>query len=208
MYYYTPLIKNEIEKSELSQNNIYSCPQTLQKLHPEFDFIIGEILDQDKKAVIYFIKDTNNILFKKIIDRFKKNKKIDLERVKFLDGLSWEEYINHCGKASVLLDPIYYGAGNSFYESVFYGTPTVTMPTQYTKSRLVLGAYNQMDISDLNFYPITKSMDEYIEKAINISNSKNLYEIKQNIQIKAKKNLYEKLEVIENFEKVFSDIVH
>ena len=208
MYYYTPLIKNEIEKSELSQNNIYSCPQTLQKLHPEFDFIIGEILDQDKKAVIYFIKDTNNILFKKIIERFKKNKKIDLERVKFLDGLSWVEYINHCGKASVLLDPIYYGAGNSFYESVFYGTPTVTMPTQYTKSRLVLGAYNQMDISDLNFYPITKSMDEYIEKAINISNSKNLYEIKQNIQIKAKKNLYEKLEVIENFEKVFSDIVH
>ena len=208
MYYYTPLIKNEIKKTELSQNNIYSCPQTLQKLHPEFDLIIGEILDQDKKAVIYFIKDTNNILFKKIIERFKKNKKIDLERVKFLDGLSWEEYINHCGKASVLLDPIYYGAGNSFYESVFYGTPTVTMPTQYTKSRLVLGAYNQMDISDLNFNPITKSVDEYIEKAINISNSKNLYKIKQNIQIKAKKNLYERLEVIENFEKVFSDIVH
>ena len=129
MYYYTPLIKNEIEKVDLSQNNIYSCPQTLQKLHPEFDFIIGKILDQDKKAVIYFIKDANNILFKKLIERFKKNKKIDLERVKFLDGLSWEEYINHCGRASVLLDPIYYGAGNSFYESVFYGTPTVTMPT-------------------------------------------------------------------------------
>ena len=208
MYYYTPLIKNEIEKVDLSQNNIYSCPQTLQKLHPEFDFIIGKILDQDKKAVIYFIKDANNILFKKLIERFKKNKKIDLERVKFLDGLSWEEYINHCGRASVLLDPIYYGAGNSFYESVFYGTPTVTMPTQYTKSRLVLGAYNQMDISDFSFNPIVKSLDEYIEKAIEISNNKNLYELKQNIQIRAKKNLYERVEVIENFEKVFEEIVH
>mgnify|MGYP001211699992 CR=1 FL=1 len=41
--------------------------------------------------------------------RFKKNKKIDLERIKFLDGLNWEEYINHCGEVSVLLDPIYYG---------------------------------------------------------------------------------------------------
>ena len=208
MYYYTPLIKNEIEKVDLSQNNIYSCPQTLQKLHPEFDFIIGKILDQDKKAVIYFIKDANNILFKKLIERFKKNKKIDLERVKFLDGLSWEEYINHCGRASVLLDPIYYGAGNSFYESVFYGTPTVTMPTQYTKSRLVLGAYNQMDISDFSFNPIVKSLDEYIEKAIEISNNKNLYELKQNIQIRAKKNLYERVEVIENFEKDFEEIVH
>ena len=208
MYYYTPLVKNEINETDLSKNNIYSCPQTLQKLHPEFDLIIGEILAQDKKAKIYFIKDVNNILFKKLIDRFKKNKKIDLKRIKFLDGFNWEEYINHCGKASVLLDPIYYGAGNSFYESVFYGTPTVTMPTKYTKSRLVLGAYNQIDISDLDFNPITKSINEYVEKAIEIGNSKNLYDLKKNIQLRAKKNLYEREEVIANFEKVFKEIVH
>ena len=208
MYYYTPLIKNKIDKTELSRNNIYSCPQTLQKLHPNFDSIIGKIFAQDSKAEIYFIKDANNILFKKLIERFKKNKKIDLERIKFLDGLSWEDYINHCGKASVLLDPIYYGAGNSFYESVFYGTPTVTMPTKYTKSRLVLGAYNQIDISNLDFNPITKSVDEYVEKAIEISSNKNLYDLKQNIQQRAKKNLYERVEVIKNFEQVFEDIVH
>ena len=208
MYYYTPSIKNEIDKKALSQNNFYSCPQTLQKLHPEFDLIIGEILAQDKKAIIYFIKDANNVLFKKIIERFKKNKKIDLERIKFLDGLNWEEYINHCGEVSVLLDPIYYGAGNSFYESVYYGTPTITMPTQYTKSRLVLGAYNQIDISDLDFNPITKSVNEYVEKAIQISNDKNLYDLKHDIKIRAKKNLYEREEVISNFEKTFEKIVN
>ena len=208
MYYYTPSIKNEVDKTSLSQNNIYSCPQTLQKLHPEFDLIIGEILAQDQKAIIYFIKDANNILFKKLIERFKKNKKIDLERIKFLDGLNWEEYINHCGEVSVLLDPIYYGAGNSFYESVYYGTPTITMPTQYTKSRLVLGAYNQIDISDLDFNPITKSVNEYVEKAIEISNDKNLYDLKHDIKIRAKKNLYEREEVISNFEKTFEKIVN
>ena len=208
MYYYTPSIKNEIDKKALSQNSFYSCPQTLQKLHPEFDLIIGEILAQDKKAIIYFIKDANNVLFKKIIERFKKNKKIDLERIKFLDGLNWEEYINHCGEVSVLLDPIYYGAGNSFYESVYYGTPTITMPTQYTKSRLVLGAYNQIDISDLDFNPVTKSVNEYVEKAIEISNDKNLYDLKQDIKKRAKKNLYEREEVIPNFEKTFEKIVN
>ncbi len=208
MYYYTPIVKNEIDKTELSKNNIYSCPQTLQKFHPEFDSIIGEILSKDKRALIYFIKDVNNTLYKKLIDRFKKNKKIDLERVKFLDGLNWEDYINHCGKASVLLDPIYYGAGNSFYESVFYGTPTVTMPTQYTKSRLVFGAYNQIDISDLEFNPIAKSVNEYVEKAIEISNNKNLYDLKLNIQLRAKKNLYEREEVISNFESVFEKIIN
>ena len=207
MYYYTPLVKNKINKTELSQNNIYSCPQTLQKLHPEFDSIIGEILDKDKKGIIYFIKDANNALYKKIVERFKKNKKIDLDRVKFLDGLNWEEYINLCGRSSVLLDPIYYGAGNSFYESVFYGTPTITMPTQYTKTRLVLGAYKQIDISNLDFNPIAKSKDEYVMKAVEICNNKNLYDLKQNIQLRSKKNLYEKEEVIPNFEEVFEKIV-
>ena len=75
------------------------------------------------------LKTLNNTWYKKLITRFKKNKNLDLNRIKFMDGLSWEGYINHCGQASVLLDPLYFSAGNSFYESMFYGTPTVTKPT-------------------------------------------------------------------------------
>ena len=208
MYYYTPQINNKITKDQLSKKNVYSCPQTLQKIHPEFDLIIGGILESDKNALIYFIKDANKIFYLRLIERFKKNKKIDLNRIKFLDGLNWEQYINHCGESSVLLDPIYYGAGNSFYESVYYGTPSVTMPTQYTKSRLVLGAYNQMDISDLDFKPVVKSLDEYISKAIELSNEKNLYDLKKNIEIRAKKNLYENESVMPNFEKIFEKIMN
>jgi protein O-GlcNAc transferase len=207
MYYYTPLVDNKLNKELLSQNNIYSCPQTLQKIHPEFDLIISGILRNDTKAKINFIKDQNNALYKKLISRFQKNKEIDLDRINFIDGLSWEQYINHCGQSSVLLDPIYYGAGNSFYESVFYGTPTITMPTNYTKSRLVLGAYNQIDISDININPITSSIDNYVLKAVEISNKKNLFDLKQNIQAQAKKNLYENNLVISNFEEVIKKIV-
>ena len=207
MYYYTPQISNKITKDQLSKKNIYSCPQTLQKLHPEFDLIIGGILESDKNAFIYFIKDTNKTFYLRLIQRFKRNKKIDLNRIKFLDGLNWEQYINLCGESSVLLDPIYYGAGNSFYESVYYGTPSVTMPTQYTKTRLVLGAYNQIDISDLDFNPFAKSLDEYILRAVEIGNDKNLYDLKKNIEIRAKKNLYENEAVIPNFEKAFEKIM-
>ena len=106
-----------------------------------------------------------------------------------------------------MLDPIYYGAGNSFYESVFYGTPTITMPTNYTKSRLVLGAYNQIDITEMNFNPIVSSIDSYVSKAVETSNKKNLFDLKQNIQAQAKKNLYENNLVISNFEEVIKKIV-
>ena len=45
MYYYTPIVKdNVLTKEELIKNNIYSCPQTLFKIHPEFDLVLGKIL--------------------------------------------------------------------------------------------------------------------------------------------------------------------
>ena len=204
MYYYLPDIKNKFQKSELSKNNIYSCPQTLFKIHPNFDEIIAKIQKEDRKAKLYFIKDLNKTYYKKLLNRFKKNKKIDLERIEFLDGLSWENYINHCGQASVLLDPIYFGAGNSFYESMFYGTPTVSKPTIYTKSRLVLGAYKQMQIEDA---PIVNSEDEYVKKAVEIANHKNLYDLKSYYAEKAKANLYENRNIIPNLEKIFKEII-
>ena len=140
--------------------------------------------------------------------RFKKNQNIDVDRITFLDGLNWEEYINHCGKSTVLLDPLHYGAGNSFYESMVYGTPTITMPTKYTKSRLVLGAYKQMEIEDLKFDPIAKSVDNYVEKIIELNNKKDLIDLKQNLQNKAKENLFENKRIIQNLEKIFQDLVN
>ena len=205
MYYYTPNVNNILKKEELSKNNIYSCPQTLFKIHPDFDLILGKILEEDKKAKLYFIKDLNKTYYKKLLNRFKKNKKIDLNRIEFIEGLSWENYINHCGQASVLLDPLYFGAGNSFYESMFYGTPTVTKPTKYTKSRLVLGAYNQMEMKEA---PIVESIDDYVKKAVEIANYKNLYELKNNYIEKAKIKLYENKKIISNLEKIFTKIVN
>ena len=205
MYYYTPVVRKELDTDILSKKNIYSCPQTLFKIHPEFDSVLGKILEEDKKAKIYFIKDSDNVYYKKLLNRFKKNTKIDLDRIKFIGGLSWEDYINHCGQASVLLDPFYFSAGNSFYESMFYGTPTVTKPTEYTKSRLVLGAYNQMKIEDA---PIVNNVSEYVGKAVEIANNQKLYDLKKYYKEQAKKNLFENQFIISNLEEIFFKIVN
>jgi len=205
MYYYTPVVRKELDTDILSKKNIYSCPQTLFKIHPEFDSVLGKILEEDKKAKIYFIKDSDNVYYKKLLNRFKKNTKIDLDRIKFIGGLSWEDYINHCGQASVLLDPFYFSAGNSFYESMFYGTPTVTKPTKYTKSRLVLGAYNQMKIENA---PVVNNVNEYVGKAIEIANDQKLYDLKKYYKEQAKKNLFENQFIVSNLEEIFFKIVN
>ena len=208
MFYYKPKVKNILDVEKISKINLYSCPQTLFKLHPDFDKIIEGIQKRDKNSIFYFIKDSNKALNNIFINRLKKNIKINIDRIHFLETMNWEEYINHCGRASVLLDPLYFGAGNSFYESMFYGTPTITMPTNYTKSRLVLGAYNQMKISDMKLNPVVKTIDEYVNTAVEIANNRNLIDIKHQFKSKAEIKLYENEKSISDLEHVLNKIVN
>ena len=143
---------------------------------------------------------------KKIYNRLLKKIPNQIDRIHFLDKMSTEEYINHCGRASVLLDPLYFGAGNSFHESMFYGTQTVTMPTQYLRSKIVEGAYRQMKIDNP---PIAKNKKQYVALAIEIANTKKekMLEIKKNYAEQAKRNLFENNEALKDFQKVLLKIV-
>ena len=206
MYYYKPVLKNILDENQIASENIYSCPQSLIKIHPDFDEVLLKILKKDKKAKIYFIKDKRGYLYKKVLDRFIKNLGSFIDRVIFLENLSMNDYINHYGSASVILDPYYFGSGNSFHESMYYGTPTVTKPTNYLKSRIATGAYKQMKIEKP---PVVKTSEEYVEKAIEIANnkSKNL-EIKKYYRDSAEKYLFENMNFIRDLENIFYKITN
>mgnify|MGYP007000409596 len=74
MIYNKPIILNKMEDKDISKKNIYSCPQTLFKLHPDFDDFLFDILKKDKKGILYLLKDTNKVYYLKLLERFKKNK--------------------------------------------------------------------------------------------------------------------------------------
>jgi len=204
MYFFKPKVK-KIEDSELLSSNSYSCPQTLFKLHPDFDEIIIKILQNDSKAKIYFINDKEKCFSKKIYERLKKKIPNKIDKIHFLNKMTEEEFINHCGRTSVLLDPLYFGSGNSFHESMLYGTPTVSMPTKYLRSKIVEGAYKQMRVENP---PIVKDLDNYVSLAIEIANT----EPKQNLERKkyyselANQNLYENKEALKSLEKILIDV--
>tara|TARA_Y100000591_G_scaffold291418_1_gene277932 strand:- start:320 stop:871 length:552 start_codon:yes stop_codon:yes gene_type:complete len=169
------------------------------KLHPDFDEIILRICKEDKKAKIYFIKSKEEIFSQKIYKRLKEKMPNFIDQVTFIKSLSGEEYINHCGRASVLLDPLYFGAGNSFHESMFYGTATVTMPTNFLRSKIVEGAYKQLEIIDP---PIVKTIDDYVYSAIEFANlsPKKMLEKKKYYEECADKNLFENKKALKSFQ--------
>ncbi len=169
IYCDAPKFNNKDFKYNFPQNNnIYFCPQTIFKLVPDFDEVLKGIINSDHKALIFFIKDFYHYQYKIFLQRLK-NKKIDLDKIVFLDRLSQNEFIYLCGKADVLLDPLYFGAGNSFIETFLYPVPLVTCPGTFLRSRIALGLYKQLNIQDA---PICKSIEDYVFKAVELANNK------------------------------------
>ncbi len=148
--------------------NIYFCPQTIFKLVPEFDEIIKNITNLDKKSVICFIKDPFNHQYKIFLQRLK-NKGINLDQILIIDRLSEKEFINLSAQADILLDPLYFGAGNSFIETFLNPCPLITHPSKFLRSRLALGLYKQLNIENP---PVYYSIDDYIFNAVEIVNDK------------------------------------
>ena len=131
------------------------------------------------------------------------SEKYDSNRIIFLDPLNYHDYLLHLGKASVLLDPIYYGAGNSFFESMLFGTPSVTLPTEHIKSRLVLGAYKQMEIKDP---PIAENIPNYVDLAVNYANRDDIGELKSKYRKAAEEKLFDTKKAGLEFNKVILDL--
>jgi len=205
MYLSRPNIK-KINDDELKSKNIYSCLQTLFKLHPDFDEVLLGILKKDQKAKIFFIKDKNETFYKKIFHRLKKKLSYNIDRIIFINQLEKTEYIHQCGRSSVLLDPLYFGSGNSFHESMVYGTPTITMPTKFLRTKVVEGAYKQMKIKNP---PVVDNIEDYISKAVEIANtnSNKLLELKKYYAECAEKYLFENKEALKSFQDIMINIV-
>ena len=198
--------KKDISFSSHEKYNIYFCSQSLFKILPDFDLILKKILEKDKKAQLIFIKDPWNIWNKILLDRWKKSINKNLDRIKFVDRLSVDDFINLSGNSNVLLDPVYFGSGNSFIETFSYGTPMVTFPSNFLRSRLVMGLYNQMKI---NNPPIVYNNEDYINLSIELANNRKLNEeIRGQIIENSNKYFFNNYLVINEFENFFISLMN
>ena len=205
IYCDVPKFNNKDFKYNFPQNNnIYFCPQTIFKLVPDFDEVLKGIINSDHKALIFFIKDFYHYQYKIFLQRLK-NKKIDLDKIVFLDRLSQNEFIYLCGKADVLLDPLYFGAGNSFIETFLYPAPLVTCPGTFLRSRIALGLYKQLNIQDA---PICKSIEDYVFKAVELANNKKSnFLIREQISEKGK-FFFKNKNVLTEYENFFLNLMN
>ena len=103
------------------------------------------------------------------------------------------------------MDPFYFGVGNTFYESMAFGTPMVTMPTSLQRTRNAYAGYKQMGIKNP---PIAATPEDYINWCKKYANNRSfLKNTKKELRERAKKYLFNDKEIYKEYYKFFTQAV-
>ena len=118
------------------KRNLYLCFQNPLKIHPDFDPLLGGILEADPIATIALLSGTRGAAAAVLKERFKETIGPQADRIVFLPWLKFQDYCCLLVLADVVLDPPHYTASSSAYDILSFSQPTVTLPGE-----LAVGAW-------------------------------------------------------------------
>ncbi|MFK7931359.1 MAG: hypothetical protein AB8H79_24475 [Myxococcota bacterium] len=139
---------------------IYLVPQTAFKLHPDFDSVLGQILDEDPDGVIALLAPSRRGWRSALETRM--GRCVDLARVVWVPRQPRHGFLALLREADVVLDPFPFAGGHTSLEALAMGTPVVTCATQQLRGRLTLLWYRTMGLREL----ACDSVDTYVERAV------------------------------------------
>jgi predicted O-linked N-acetylglucosamine transferase (SPINDLY family) len=177
---------------------LYACPQSLFKLHPEFDAVLAEVADRDPQGHIVFLEGRDEVQTNRLRDRWARRHPILIDRVIFLPRQSFSRFMELVGCVDVLLDPIHFGSGNTMYEAMCHGTPIVTWPGCFMRGRIVAAAYAQMDIVDA---PVVERIADYAAMAVSLGRDPAWRkDLRHRSRSAARERLFSDMSVVREFE--------
>lgn len=160
-FYPRPVSPGPVSRADFGlpeTGTLYGCPQSLFKLHPEFDAVLAEIAARDPAGWIVVPAAPEPRWTRLLQARWERQAPGLLDRVVFLPRVAGGDFARLCAAFDVLLDPIHFGSGVTLYESLAAGTPTVTWPGRFARGRYVAGAYRQMGLADA---PVAARLEDY-----------------------------------------------
>jgi predicted O-linked N-acetylglucosamine transferase (SPINDLY family) len=182
--------------------NLYACPQSLFKLHPEFDAVLGGVLRRDPRGVVALLHGRAPHWDELLLRRFAVTMPDVTGRVHFVPPLSRGDFLGLLAASDVLLDPLHFGGGNTSYEAFALGVPVVTLPSAFLRGRITLALYRQMGVTDC----VAASVGEYIDQAVRLGTDRGYRDAVREKIRDASPVLYEDAEGVRELEAFFERI--
>src|SRR5262249_36971091 len=149
-----------------ADRTLYVCPMRLQKLHPDFDDLLGAILRRDPRGEVTLFDDHTAPDWSAIVaDRFLESIPDVAHRVRFRGwAAKREECLSLLARADVVLETPWCNGGVTSYIVLGVGTPFVTWPTELFRGRMTYGMYQQMGVLDC----VADTPEDYVRLAVEL----------------------------------------
>jgi predicted O-linked N-acetylglucosamine transferase (SPINDLY family) len=183
--------------------NLYVCPQTLFKFHPDFDDVLGSILRGDPHGLLIFFETRQGRLAKLLEKRFKHAFPDVIDRVRFMPRMSKRQYISFLQVVDILLDTPHFTGGYTNLLAFAFGIPIITWPGRLMCGRLTLGLYRQIGVMDC----IAHDAQSYADIANRLAVDKAFKNEIKNRILKGASILYEDIKAVQELEHFFERVV-
>jgi protein O-GlcNAc transferase len=181
---------------------LYTCPQALFKLHPDFDALAAEILRSDGDGRLVLVAVGHKAWEEILMQRLRRSMPDVVDRVLVLPPMSHERYLGLLAASDVVLDTPHFNGYNSSLEAFALGTPIVTRPGPLQRMRHTAGMYDAMGIQGL----CAGSDAEYVRLALEIARDREKRTHYSRTIIERETALFEDARVVRGYEAFFERV--
>lgn len=154
--------KTRVDFDLPAEGRLYLCPQSLFKIHPDYDEALIAILRRDRDGMLVFVDPRGQGAA--LVRRLAAKGPDVAGRIRLLPGMGAADFIALTAAADVMLDPFHYSGGKTSLEALAFGTPVVTWPGAFMRGRHTLGFYRLMGIDDC----VADDPADYVDRAVRL----------------------------------------
>ena len=206
-YYYRPQsalpVKSRGALGLPQEGRIYLCPQTLFKLHPDFDDIAVDILRRDPLGHLVLIRQGVPNWADLTWRRLERLAPDIAGRIRFVPPQPGADFLALLAAADIVLDTVHFNGMNTSLEALSVGTPVVTLPSDQQRGRHTQGMYRKMGLTEC----IAADAADYASIALRIAGDRAYRQDLSRRILERNVVLYEDIAVVREFERFFETAV-
>jgi len=197
-----PLLRSRFGLDD--SQHVYLCTQNLRKYHPDFDPLLADLLRSDPQGLLLIVGDRQASITELLLNRFRRTIPDVVSRIRVMPFMERDEYLALVAVADVLLDTLHYGGGaNTNYDAAAVGTPTVTLPGEFHRSRWAAAVNRRLGLDRL----IASTPQEYVAKAVEVASNADLRQALRRQILEAGAELFEEAAVVREHDEYFSQAI-
>jgi predicted O-linked N-acetylglucosamine transferase (SPINDLY family) len=149
--------------------HIYVCPNRLQKILPDRDPSLLDIMTQDPQAVLVFFDAVapgqREAFIERLLGAMRARGIAPRKQIKFLPLLSHAEFRSALAVADVMLDTANFSAGSSALDALAVGLPIIAKEGRFMRGRQSAAMLRMVGVPEL----VADNEQRYVEAALRVA---------------------------------------